>query len=80
MQALESNNIKLALMKIRDGLTNLACRLNIRQAGPMYFNGCTNNLFCYLIHFHIFSVPLRLCGKLPPERLRVVKFHREIIR
>ncbi|MEW6618420.1 MAG: hypothetical protein AB1422_03560 [bacterium] len=49
MQALESNNIKLALMKIRDGLTNLACRLNIRQAGPMYFNGYTNNLFCYLI-------------------------------
>ncbi|MEW6621073.1 MAG: hypothetical protein AB1422_17365 [bacterium] len=52
-----------------DGLTNLACLLNIRQAGPMYFNGCTNNLFCYLIYFHIFSVPLRLCGKLPPERL-----------
>ncbi|MEW6621195.1 MAG: hypothetical protein AB1422_18000 [bacterium] len=72
MQALESNNIKLALMKIRDGLTNLACRLNIRQAGHKYFNGYTNNLFCYLIYFHIFSVPLRLCGKLPPERLPAI--------
>ncbi|MEW6607583.1 MAG: hypothetical protein AB1414_09030 [bacterium] len=26
-------------------------------------------LFCYLIYFYVFSVPLRLCGKLPPERL-----------
>ncbi|MEW6620614.1 MAG: hypothetical protein AB1422_14970 [bacterium] len=72
MQALESNNIKLALMKIRDGLTNLACRLNIRQASHKYFHVCINNLLCYLIYFYIFSVPLRLCGKLPPERLRII--------
>ncbi|MEW6609629.1 MAG: hypothetical protein AB1414_19650 [bacterium] len=70
MQALESNNIKLALMKIRDGLTNLACLLNIRQAGPMYFHVCINNLLCDIIYFYVFSVPLRLCGKLPPERLQ----------
>ncbi|MEW6620978.1 MAG: hypothetical protein AB1422_16865 [bacterium] len=42
-------------MKIRDGLTNLACLLNIRQAGPMYFHVCINNLLCDLIYFYVFS-------------------------
>ncbi|MEW6618515.1 MAG: hypothetical protein AB1422_04085 [bacterium] len=41
----------------------------------MYYKDYLNNLFCDLIYFYVFSVSLRLCGKLPPERLDFSSSH-----
>ncbi|MEW6619990.1 MAG: hypothetical protein AB1422_11755 [bacterium] len=48
----QGNLLSPATLKL---LTNLACLLNIRQAGQRYFPVCINNLLCYLIYFYVFS-------------------------